>query len=202
MNRRNFFFIMLGNAAAWLVGGCSKVAGTASSPATAATASATPSPAANDAVLAYQEENQAQLEAATKRANQQQDLAEAVERTPEFRKALQSKLHNQWSTLIHKYLPTFDDLKKQAAESDTKTVQCTICDGRGEFNSCLVCNDLGKCPTCLGKRTLSYGSVCPTCEGTGKCFFCQGSGKMACPFCDDGSVYANQPKPPYEIPIG
>jgi hypothetical protein len=197
MKRRNFFFIMLGNAAAWLVSGCGKVADSASSPA----ASPTPNKVDKSAVLAYQKENQAQLEASVQRASQQQDLADAVGRTEDFRRQLQLGAQDQWSTLIHRYLQTFDNLRKQAAESATKAVKCTVCGGRGTFNSCLICDDLGKCPTCSGRRTTSYGGICPTCQGTGKCFFCHGSGRMACPFCDDGSVYANQPMPPYEIPI-
>jgi hypothetical protein len=66
---------------------------------------------------------------------------------------------------------------------------------------CVVCGETGKCPTCNGTGALRDDSICPTCQGNGKCFHCHGSGHMACPFCEDGAVYAKQPLPPNEIPV-
>jgi hypothetical protein len=36
--------------------------------------------------------------------------------------------------------------------------------------------------------------------GTGKCFRCAGSGKMGCPFCNDGMIEARGPSPPTRMP--
>jgi CheY-like chemotaxis protein len=159
----------------------------------------TDAPAAkNPAVAAYEEQNRAQLETALRRQRDARPVAAAKAKTTEFRRQLELNTSGAWSALVGKHMGTFLELRRLAGRSASKTERCTICDGRGRLDPCLLCNGTGKCPTCRGAGRFG-AEICPTCLGSGKCFFCFGSGSMPCPFCDDGLVYANQPKPTFGI---
>ena len=105
-----------------------------------------------------------------------------------------------WSALISTNRQAFQALRQKAAHSSTETTQCTVCAGRGVMGSCVLCKHTGKCPTCHGTGKASRDEYCPTCVGKGKCYLCFGSGQMACPFCDDGTVSLKRPLPPMMLP--
>lgn len=154
--------------------------------------------AKDPAVAAYEEQNRAQLERALQRQRDASPIAAAKAKTTEFRRQLELNTSGAWSALVGKHMAAFLELRRLAGRSASKTERCTICEGHGRLDSCILCNGTGKCPTCHG--TGRFGAeICPTCLGRGKCFFCFGSGSMPCPFCDDGLVYANQPKPTFGI---
>jgi hypothetical protein len=202
MKRRIFVALMIGILAWQLLPGFSR--NSSSRPAAGAPAAA-PDPtlvrSQINAAAAYNTENRAQIEAALEQEKAQQRMAKAVAQTKDYRGMLQLRTEDAWSSFINEHRPAFHDLRREAARSTAGTVSCTICGARGVLDFCVVCGDTGKCPTCNGTGALRDGSICPTCEGNGKCFHCHGSGKMACPFCDDGLVYARQPLPPNVIPI-
>lgn len=196
MNRRNFFLSLLATAAPLVLPGCGQDRRSAADAAPSAE-----SPSESNEIIAYKKENQAILKAADQRQEEQERMARAVARTRQYRWRVQYTDGDAWSKFINQHIQVFRMLRQDATQSSTETVHCTICDGRGQVDFCVACKDTGKCPTCGGTGTLPVGEICPTCQGNGKCFLCHGAGKMACPFCDDGLVYANQPDPPDKLPI-
>jgi hypothetical protein len=133
-------------------------------------------------------------------ADQQQRLR-AGTKTAQFRKEIQFSRSGAWSQLIAANWEAYQTLRAQAAANVSGTTPCTICDGRGSMAVCFLCGNSGKCPTCFGTGKISGTELCPTCLGTGKCFLCGGTGKMTCPFCDDGIIYKTLPPPPQMLPI-
>ncbi len=118
------------------------------------------------------------------------------------RRDLRVARHDAWTSVISANRDAFQTLRKAAQESPNKEVPCTICDGKGYMHFCILCGDKkGKCVTCNGGTTSHFGELCPTCSSPGKCFLCHGSGKMHCPYCDDGMIKPNGPPPPKEMPI-
>jgi CheY-like chemotaxis protein len=106
-----------------------------------------------------------------------------------------------WSTILTSNAQAYQALREQAEASPSKTVPCTLCDGRGLMPFCAVCEHSGKCVYCKGAGRTPFGQVCPICRGSGKCYLCFGTGKMPCLFCDDGIVYLKGPLPPTRMPI-
>jgi CheY-like chemotaxis protein len=125
----------------------------------------------------------------------------AAVKTAEAREKVRLNKQPAWSRVLSTNWPAYQKLRAEAVSSRKGTVPCTFCDGRGKFDTCVVCDGDGKCQTCGGSGHLANGDLCPNCLGSGKCFLCGGIGKMACPFCDDGEVYAKLPPPPNQIPI-
>jgi len=118
------------------------------------------------------------------------------------REHLQFKAQDGWSELLATNSAAFIALRKRAAQSPTGETPCTLCDGGGYQHYCVLCPEAkGKCATCKGSGMFSAKEYCPTCLGTGKCFLCFGTGKMSCPFCNDGMVSLKWPLPPARLPI-
>jgi hypothetical protein len=93
-------------------------------------------------------------------------------------------------------------LRDKAKHSPLEETACTLCDGKGSMHFCLVCpKNRGVCQACNGLGHNGYGDLCPACLGKRKCFNCFGSGKMLCPFCNDGTISAKGPLPPATMPV-
>ena len=115
---------------------------------------------------------------------------------------LQFIAQDRWSELLATNSPAFIALRKKAAQSPSGETPCTLCDGGGYMRYCVLCpRDKGKCADCKGSGKLSAEDFCPSCLGTGKCFLCFGSGRMLCPFCNDGMISLKWPLPPARLPI-
>ena len=126
---------------------------------------------------------------------------QAANGTFDARRQLQVTLQPIWARLLSTNWDVYKKLRAEAVSSPKGTAMCKICDGRGKLDYCIVCKGNGKCATCGGTGRLSNGEFCPSCLGSGKCYLCGGTGKMTCPFCDDGTVYANLGLPPAMLPI-
>ncbi len=106
-----------------------------------------------------------------------------------------------WNSILSTNWDAFKALRRKAAQSPNHETPCTICDGHGSMDPCILCHELrGKCLTCGGAGKC-FGEICPTCLGNGKCFLCHGGGKMACLFCDDGLLSSKGPVPLKEMPV-
>jgi len=165
---------------------------------------ATPSVVQFDSVAdaaAYEKDKQIQAELMTKREEARLKRDQAGEKMKESREYYQYFWQAQWTNVVWPKLEEFNALRSEAAHSDTGSVPCTLCNGRGQMASCVLCANSGKCPGCNGTGKHSHDQLCPTCLGTGHCFLCGGSGKMTCPFCDDGQVGAHQHDPSNHFPI-
>ena len=114
----------------------------------------------------------------------------AVRDMPAARHQAQFAAQKPWAAVVNSNLARFRELVRQAQQVRDGSVACTICDGFS-YMSCVMCHDHdGKCGPCGGTGRQASSEYCPTCIGTGKCYLCSGSGKMFCPFCDDGVVHA------------
>ena len=129
--------------------------------------------------------------------------ARAEAKTVEYRKVLQIDFADEWTSFLRDHWQTYKDLRARAAASRDGKTPCTICDGHGLMDSCFLCGSTGMCPTCkgTGKLSLTSDELCPTCLGSGKCYRCAGTGKMVCPFCDDGIVDIHAAPPPNLLPL-
>ena len=136
---------------------------------------------------------------AMEKARRMRDQAAA--KMPAERRLLQLSRQSSWDALISGNLKTFQALRAQAVLSREKRVPCTICDGYGMMDHCILCEKSGKCVTCNGKGSEWSNELCPTCLGSGKCFVCFGAGKMPCSFCDDGMVSSKLRSPPEMMPV-
>jgi len=121
--------------------------------------------------------------------------------TVEYRKGLQMSRDGDWQRFLNPRKAEYKALRAKAVADPHGTTPCTICNGRGSMDDCFLCGSTGKCPTCKGTGQVSADGYCPTCLGSGKCFHCNGTGKLVCPFCDDGDVYAKAPPVPSQLPI-
>ncbi|HZQ46935.1 MAG TPA: hypothetical protein VFC07_07990 [Verrucomicrobiae bacterium] len=117
------------------------------------------------------------------------------------RATFQLNWHARWSAVLSSNWPAFQRLRLEAKHSHNKHIPCTICDGRGRMDFCILCLNSGQCVACRGAGKLISGDYCPVCGGSGKCYLCGGIGKMTCPFCDDGEIYANGALPPKLMPL-
>jgi hypothetical protein len=113
---------------------------------------------------------------------------------------LQTRATPAWQSLLETNRGAFQALSRKAAAAPNHSVHCTLCDGTGMLDHCVLCGHTGKCVRCDGTGRL-LGQYCPACVGTGKCGLCFGSGKMACPFCDDGVIEAKSRFPPALPPV-
>jgi hypothetical protein len=150
---------------------------------------------------AYEKDRQVQVEACTKREQLRLKREEAASKMEESRKNYQFFSQQQWTSVIYTNLETFNALRSDAAHSNGESIPCSICSAHGSLNFCFLCKNGGKCPGCEGTGEESFGKICPTCLGTGHCFLCHGTGKMTCPFCDDGQVGAHQHDPSASLPV-
>jgi hypothetical protein len=96
--------------------------------------------------------------------------------------------NRRWATHYNK-LTSFGTgvLKKAAREKKWSEVKCTICTDR--YVDCPGCDGAGKCGAQVfsdekckeGYFHASNNRLCPVCQGTSICLFCEGNGKMLCP---------------------
>jgi hypothetical protein len=150
---------------------------------------------------AYESSTQNRIEQLSSLEQARERRAQAAKLSHEVRERLLMIHQKTWATVISTNRETFAKLRYAAAHSVTGQSQCTICDGKGVLDYCILCQNTGKCPTCKGTGKLEHDDLCPTCLGTGKCYLCFGNGKMTCPFCDDGIVSAKGPPPPQFMPL-
>ncbi|HWY78245.1 MAG TPA: hypothetical protein VN281_21700 [Verrucomicrobiae bacterium] len=121
--------------------------------------------------------------------NERHLLTQASGRTESEREILRVMRRPQWSAYYSTNWAAFQELQAKAAQSMGHKTACTICDGTGRADFCLLCGDLhGKCARCQGTGRTTFGGYCPACLGTGKCYLCGGTGMMPCDFCDDGVI--------------
>ena len=137
----------------------------------------------------------AQMEA----QKEKRDLA--ASKTLTTRATLVASSQDSWEKLLASNDSAFQALRDKASRSPNQETPCTLCDGKGYMHQCLVCRNRGVCETCSGAGHNAFGDPCPACLGTRKCFNCFGSGKMLCPFCNDGTISAKGPLPPRIMPV-
>ena len=119
---------------------------------------------------------------------EQRKREQAAAKTKRYREDLQIATMVPWSKVISNNWLAFQSLRRQAAAAPNGTTPCTLCDSKGHMSFCVLCRNGGKCPTCAGAGMVREEEYCPTCLGTGKCYLCFGTGKMPCPFCDEGRI--------------
>jgi len=150
----------------------------------------------------YEQELRSGLEALTRMEEEKEKRDRAAAKSLAVRAKLQAACQNAWVELLTANEPAFLALRERAKRSPNEETPCTLCDGKGYMHSCLVCrNSRGVCEACGGLGHNGYNELCPACLGTRKCFSCFGSGKMLCPFCNDGTISANGPIPPRTMPV-
>jgi hypothetical protein len=125
----------------------------------------------------------------------------AASKSLDARASLQAACQNSWLEVLTTNQQAFLALREKAKRSPTEETPCTLCDGKGYMHFCLICRNRGICETCRGAGRNGFGEPCSVCLGTRKCFYCFGSGKMLCPFCDDGMITARGPLPPRTMPV-
>jgi len=125
----------------------------------------------------------------------------AAEKMQQSRKSLWLGASAAWSDMLRDHRQAFESLRQKAAASPHGQTLCTLCDGTGHMNFCLLCGDSGKCRMCGGTGMAARDEYCPSCLGKGTCYFCFGSKGMTCPFCDDGTVDVKGPVPRGLLPI-
>lgn len=131
--------------------------------------------------------------------------AKADERGKYERPVAASRLSKPYDAFIRTNTPTYLVLVERAKALKGKLggeVRCTICSGDHYVPYCVLCRELkGKCRNCEGTGRIFATEYCPGCIGSGKCFLCQGVGKMLCPFCDDGMIDPTRPPPTNELKV-
>ena len=139
-----------------------------------------------------------QLEAMVSR---QAQMAAATRDMPAARQRARAEAAPAWTRVLITNQEAYQLLLAQAQKSDRGEVTCTICDGFS-YMPCVLCTHHdGKCIDCRGAAYIRSGVLCPSCLGSGKCYLCTGSGKMFCPFCDDGMILKQWPAPAKEPPL-
>jgi hypothetical protein len=134
-----------------------------------------------------------------RQANDRTKMERASQHTALTRARAVEGINAQWTRLFEKHRATYESLLHAAATAPRGEVPCTICDGFS-YMPCLLCKDHNrKCVTCGGTGHDVSDEFCPSCLGTGKCYLCSGSGKMFCPFCNDGMVDTHS-HPPRKTP--
>jgi len=168
----------------------------------AAVKARTPQASVPEDTSGYEQELHAGLEALTRMEDEKEKRDRATAKSMAVRAQLQATCQKAWLEVLAINEPAFKALREKAKLSPNEETPCTICDGKGNMHFCLVCRkSRGVCETCSGLGHNGYGDICPTCLGTRKCFNCFGSGKMLCPFCNDGTISANGPLPPPTMPV-
>jgi hypothetical protein len=124
----------------------------------------------------------------------------AARKVPGSRRPLQLSVLGAWTSVIRTNMARYHELYAQAKNHPKGEVPCTICDS-ASYMPCIMCpNHNGKCVSCGGSGRAEAQELCPSCQGTGKCYLCSGIGKMFCPFCDDGAIRVDWPLPNYFPP--
>ena len=150
---------------------------------------------------AYEEERRSGLEALTRMEDEKEKRDLAASKSLDARAKLLADCQDSWAKVMATNQPAFLDLREKAKHSPLEETPCTLCDGKGNMHFCLVCpKNRGVCQACSGLGHNGYGDLCPACLGKRKCFNCFGSGKMLCPFCNDGTISAKGPLPPARMP--
>ena len=123
-------------------------------------------------------------------------------RMPLIRDQIFYSKRDEWAGILKKFDAEYQELRRQAALTKHKMVDCTICGGDTYMDYCLFCNgdSDGLCSECEGTGKYIVDDICPPCKGTGKCYLCSGTGMMMCLFCDDGNIDLALP-PHYETMI-
>jgi hypothetical protein len=137
----------------------------------------------------------------TVRNNDRQKRQAAALKTEVTRRPLQLARREDWRQMIATNSELYRQLRLKASTSPHGVTPCTICDGLSYMHFCVMCkkND-GKCPTCKGTGLITVNDYCPTCTGSGKCYICNGTGRMLCAFCDDGMIDIRRPPPSMSVP--
>lgn len=126
-------------------------------------------------------------------------MARAANEMLRTRRQAALQAHGGWSEILKANMPVYDALLEKAKSQPREQTPCTICDGLS-YMPCVMCkNHDGKCLTCGGSGHDVRDEFCPSCFGKGKCYLCNGNGKMFCPFCDDGTIKARG-TPPSNFP--
>ena len=165
----------------------------ATAPQPSVSATAPPETTAEDANAAAQEgyirKTAARIADLERMENERHLLAKAAERTGVEREILRVTRRPEWSAYYSTNWPTYQGLRMKAAQACDHKTACSICDGTGRADFCVLCGDHhGKCVRCDGTGRDKFGGYCPACLGTGKCYLCGGTGKMPCDFCEDGVI--------------
>lgn len=156
--------------------------------------------AAANRSLADQEQLQARqteerIQDLKSQARHQSLLEAAHQQMPVTRRKVRESITNAWTRLLSANDVLYSSLLDKAKQTSRGQTPCTICDG-DSYMPCLLCqNHNGKCTECGGVGHFGSDAYCPACLGKGKCYLCAGSGKMLCPFCDDGMIEVNWPPP-------
>ncbi|MEY2430182.1 MAG: cyclic di-GMP phosphodiesterase [Verrucomicrobiota bacterium] len=157
-------------------------------------------PIANEQA-AYEKRTRSRIAELAKMESAKRDRDLLALKGTEARRSLRASRAGLWTSLIATNWQVFQALRQQAAASPKSAIACTICDGGGSLDFCILCEHSGKCVSCQGSGKTSHGDDCPACRGSGKCYLCFGSGKMLCPFCDDGIISSHGPAPGEEMPL-
>jgi len=151
---------------------------------------------------AYESQTQTRIRELSGLQREQEMRQRAAAKTGSAREVLQRLKAAQWLGVLTSNWPAFLLLREQAGHAPTGETPCTLCDGAGYMHYCVLCADShGKCITCQGKGSLPSNELCPTCLGTAKCYLCFGTGRMSCPFCNDGMISRRWRMPPNNMPV-
>ena len=144
----------------------------------------------------YERELNTHIQQLTRLQTMKESRDFAASKMAESRRFLAQTYHPQWLNLLATNWPAFMELRQQAARTPTRETPCTLCDGNGFESFCILCPEReGKCVSCRGSGHITSEEICPTCLGNGKCYLCFGSGKMLCPFCNNGVIEFRRPSP-------
>lgn len=149
----------------------------------------------------YEQEVQARVQKLVEMSAKKASHDLAGSKMTESRKFLAITYRPQWANVLATNWSAFMGLRQKAAHTPTRETPCTLCDGNGSEPFCILCpKRVGKCVTCQGSGHIVAGQVCPTCYGNGACYLCFGSGKMLCPFCNNGVIEFRRPLPQGYMP--
>ena len=160
-------------------------------------------------VVAWSPQKEAEFEATQRRIAHLEELEEYQEKRaisakalPHYRDRILASRKAEWTAILEKHWAEYEALLKVAEQSASGMALCTICKGDTYLDFCIFCEEPsnGVCATCSGEGIQFGDEICPTCNGSGKCFMCtHDKHQMMCPFCDDGMIIADGPAPS-EVP--
>jgi hypothetical protein len=131
----------------------------------------------------------------TELARYREHLARANLHSLRTRQQAAAEAYPAWTEAVQTNKATYLKLLEEAKHAANGKVVCSICNYTS-YIPCAMCKDHdGKCTTCGGTGSDVGHEFCPSCSGKGKCYLCNGSGKMFCPFCDDGMIRTDWPPP-------
>jgi hypothetical protein len=153
-----------------------------------------------DQFLALEKDKATHAAELSLQAVQLQKRGRAAAKTEEYRKRFQHSRRDLWSEVISTNWQEFQKLRVLAGKSADGTTRCTICNGFGKMDFCVLCESSGLCMGCRGTGKIA-DEICPNCLGNGKCYLCSGTKRMTCLFCDDGTISTNGPMPSAALPL-